>query len=58
MTTTKRKSKRASTKRRKTGLDAGIESMNKTLQSTANMAGKVAVAGMTIGLASSVISMI
>jgi hypothetical protein len=58
MTTTKRKSKRASTKRRKTGLDAGIESMNKTMQTTTQMVGNVAIAGMGIGLAGAVIGMI
>ena len=59
MTTTKRKSKRASVRRkRSTGLDAGIESMNKTMQTTTQRVGNVAIAGMGIGLAGAVIGMI
>jgi hypothetical protein len=52
-------SKRASVRRkRSTGLDAGIESMNKTMQTTTQMVGNVAIAGMGIGLAGAVIGMI
>ena len=58
MTTTKRKQKRAPAKRRKTGLDAGIDSMNKTMRDTTQMVGNVAIAGMGIGLAGAVIGMI
>jgi|WetSurMetagenome_2_1015567.scaffolds.fasta_scaffold160858_4 hypothetical protein len=57
MTTTKRKQKRASRKKI-IGLDAGIENMNKTMRSTTQMVGNVAIAGMGIGLAGSVIGMI
>jgi hypothetical protein len=58
MATTKRKQKRAPARKRKTGLDAGIQGMEKMMGTTTKMVGAVATAGMEIGLAGAVIGMI
>jgi len=53
MTTTKKK--RKTTKRRYRKVDAGVASMEKTMEATTKMVGTVAIAGMGIGLVGGVL---
>lgn len=51
----KTKTSKKRPQRRKSTEYAGIESMNRTMQATTQMVGNVAMAGMAVGLAGSII---